>query len=143
MKITKNFRLREFTYSRTAKEHNIENRPNNIVINNIKLLCTKVLQPLRDNVGKEINISSGYRCLKVNELVGGSATSKHVFGQAADIFTVGLTPFELAKVVLDLNLDFDQMILYPTFIHISYISPDLRDNRRQLIYNQNYKGPTI
>jgi uncharacterized protein YcbK (DUF882 family) len=143
MKLTKNFRLREFTYSKTAKEHDVENRPNKPAIENIKLLCSKVLQPLRDYINRAININSGYRCLKLNELVGGSATSKHVLGQAADFYIEGISPFDIAKTVMELNLDFDQMILYPTFVHISYTDPEIRENRKQLLYNQAYKGSKI
>lgn len=135
--ITKNFSLEEFFESKTAKNKGINNETEHpSVINNIKEMCFQVLQPLRDKVGKPIHINSGYRCKALNELIGGSATSQHRLGQAVDIVVEDLSPFEVAKIVLELSLPYDQMILYDTFLHIS-ISP--RD-RRMLLYNKSYKG---
>lgn len=137
MEISKNFSLSEFEYSPTAKKKKIDNTIKaDFVKNNIKELVFQVLQPLRDKIDKPIHISSGYRCLKLNKAVGGVATSQHVQGQAADIKVEDMTPYEVAKVVMELYLPFDQMILYPNFVHIS-ISP--RD-RRQLLYNKSYNG---
>lgn len=140
MDITLNFKLEEFTYSETAIKHKIDNTPNSeFVINNIKELCLNVLQPLRDKIGKSIHINSGYRCLKVNELVGGVPTSQHVFGQAVDIKVEDIKPYELAKTVIELNLPFDQMVLYNNFLHIS----KSERNRKQICYNKSYNGEKL
>ena len=84
MQITRNFSLEEFVKSETATKHNIENTPTQNVINNIVSLCG-VLQKIRDKYGKPMHINSGYRCPKLNSKVGGSKTSQHMNGSAADI----------------------------------------------------------
>lgn len=136
MKLTKNFELEEFTSSPTAKKYNIQNLPPKLVIENLKSLCEYILQPIRDKVEKPVKINSGYRCLSLNKKVGGVPTSQHVLGQACDFKIEGLTSYEIAEVVLELNLPFDQLILYPTFVHVSYSDRC----RRQLLYNKSYKG---
>ena len=140
MQISKNFTLEEFEYSNTAKKNNIDNTvKNEFIKNNIKELVFQVLQPLRDKIERPIHISSGYRCLKVNEKVGGVPTSQHVKGEAADIQVEDMSSYEIARTVLELYLPFDQMILYPEFVHISISSRD----RRQLLYNKSYKGEKL
>ena len=44
-----------------------------------------MLQPIRDAWGKPIKVTSGYRCPRLNTMVGGVKNSQHVLGQAADI----------------------------------------------------------
>ena len=84
MQITRNFSLDEFVKSDTARKYNIDNTPPQNVINNIVSLCG-VLQKIRDKYGKPMHINSGYRCPKLNSKVGGSKTSQHMNGSAADI----------------------------------------------------------
>ena len=137
MQISKNFNLKEFTKSSTAKKLNIDNsKVPEYVKNNIKELVYQVLQPLRDYIDKPITINSGYRCLKLNAAVGGVPTSQHVQGQAVDIKVDELSSFEIAQAVLDLHLPYDQLILYNDFVHISIGTRD----RRQLLYNKSYTG---
>lgn len=85
IKLSKNFTYDEMIHSATAKRLNIDNTPNARELENLKVLCQTVLQPIRDKRGSAITVTSGYRCHKLNALVGGSKTSQHVFGQAADI----------------------------------------------------------
>lgn len=85
IKLSKNFTYDEMIHSATAKRLNIDNMPNAKELENLKVLCQTVLQPIRDKRGSAITVTSGYRCPKLNALVGGSKTSQHVFGQAADI----------------------------------------------------------
>lgn len=88
MNLSKNFTLSELTYSNAADCYNIENTPGRIELENLKKLCNDILQPIRDKWGDSIYVNSGYRNPKVNRLVGGSSSSQHTLGQAADI-TVG------------------------------------------------------
>lgn len=118
MQITKNFKLSEFTHSDTAEKLGIDNIPSEFVIENITLLCTKLLQPLRSLYGKPMNINSGYRCDELNEAVGGVDTSDHRKGLAADVRCQN--PKQLLTCLLSSGLVFDQAILYPTFLHLSY-----------------------
>lgn len=85
IKLSKNFTYDEMIHSATAKRLNIDNTPNARELENLKVLCQTVLQPIRDKRGSAITVTSGYRCPKLNALVGGSKTSQHAFGQAADI----------------------------------------------------------
>lgn len=137
-KITKSFRWSEFTKSDTAKRLHINNAITDWEVrDNIKALVENVLQPLRDAWGGPIFINSGYRCKELNEAVGGVETSQHRTGCASDC---GVTdPYALAKLLLHMNLDFDQAIIYPSFLHISHKRDG--ENRRQLLYNKKWKGP--
>lgn len=136
--LSKNFSLREFEKSDTATRLGIDNRiVHKEVKDNIKALVDNVLQPLRDVYNSPIFINSGYRCLKLNEAVGGVPTSQHVMGMAADCGCND--PYALAKLAVWKGIEFDQLIVYPTFVHFSY----RRDgrNREQILYNERWKGP--
>lgn len=80
-----NFELAEFLKSDTAKRNGIDNYPSFEVVEHLSELIEKFVQPLRTAYGKPIIISSGYRCEKLNKAVGGSATSVHMKGWAADM----------------------------------------------------------
>lgn len=136
--LSRNFDWKEFEKSDTASRLHIVNVINDWdVRDNIKALVENVLQPLRDAWGGPIFINSGYRSKELNEAVGGVETSQHRKGEAADC---GVTdPYALAKLVLRMKLPFDQLIVYPDFLHISY--KDDGENRGQLLYNKRYKGP--
>lgn len=137
-KLSRNFDWKEFTKSDTAARLHIINEITDWdVRDNIKALVENLLQPLRDVWGGPLFINSGYRCPELNKAVGGVPTSQHAKGQAAD---VGVTdPYALAKVVKSMKVEFDQMILYPDFLHLSY--RDDGENRGQILYNKKWKGP--
>lgn len=136
--VSKNFKWSEFTKSDTAKRLHINNEICDWdVRDNIKALVENLLQPLRDSWGGPIFINSGYRSKELNEAVGGVETSQHCKGQAADC---GVTdPYALAKLVLYKKLDFDQLVVYPSFLHLSYRNDG--ENRGQVLYNRRWKGP--
>ena len=137
-KVSKNFEWSEFEKSDIAKAHHINNAITDWdVRDNIKALVDNLLQPLRDAWGGPLFINSGYRCKELNELVGGVETSQHCKGMAAD---VGVTdPYALAKLAKRMGIIFDQMILYPSFVHFSYRADG--KNRGQILYNKKWKGP--
>ena len=85
MQLSKNFSLAELIRSNTAVTLGLDNSPPKSVIDNLKTLCERILQPLRDFFGVPITISSGYRCAALNKAVGGSSSSQHMTGEAADI----------------------------------------------------------
>lgn len=137
MYLSENFTFEEFERSEIAEKYNINNKiTKDLIRNNIKELVFNILQPLRDKINKPINISSGYRCLKLNEKVGGVPTSQHVMGQAADITVDDMTSYEIASVIIEMGLPFDQMGLYDDFIHVSVSSRQ----RNMIFYNKNYSG---
>lgn len=80
-----NFTIEELTYSKTAEEHCINNSPNEEERQNLEKLIQTILQPIRDKFGSPIKVNSGFRCKELNKLVGGSKTSQHLKGEAADI----------------------------------------------------------
>lgn len=84
----KHFTLSEFTRSETAQKNGIDNTPTEAQIRNIECLCTLILDPLRTCIGHPIYITSGFRTPRLNRIVGGSTTSAHMQGLAAD-FKVG------------------------------------------------------
>ena len=138
--ISLNFCDSEFTASRITEGFHIDNNiPSEYVRLNIHALATLLLQPLRDACGHPLKVNSGYRCKKLNDLVGGSKNSQHTKGQAADIASDA--PIRLARIVIDRELGFDQMILYPNFIHLSYTLERL--NRKQILYSRDYYGPKL
>ena len=136
--LSKNFAWSEFTRSDTAKRLHIINEITDWdVRDNIRALVENVLQPLRDAWGGPLVINSGYRCRELNEAVGGVETSQHRTGSAAD---VGVTdPYALAKLAKKLNLPFDQMIVYPDFVHFSFKRNG--EQRGQILYAKKYRGP--
>lgn len=85
MNITDNFTLEELCSSDTAVSKGIDNSPCIAERENLIKLATTILQPARDYIGKPLRITSGFRGEKLNEAVGGSRTSQHLYGEAADI----------------------------------------------------------
>jgi zinc D-Ala-D-Ala carboxypeptidase len=130
MKLSKNFALEEFTKSVTAEKADIDNTPNPIQIGKLKNLCEDVLQPLRDALGKPITITSGFRCHKLNKLVGGAENSQHQSGEAVDFWCEDL---EYAfSWIQQYAVDFDQLIWERgRWIHLSYTR-----NRKQVLFNK-------
>ena len=113
MNITDNFTLEEFVHSNTAITKGIKNDPGSREKLAITNLCAKLLQPLRDAIGKPISINSGYRCPELNAAV-------HQKGEAADLSIDGKAG-DLLEVLEDSGLPFDQAILYRknNFLHVS------------------------
>lgn len=131
----KYFTLKELTKSDTAKRNKIDNTPNTQEKCNLVELVDNILDPLREAYGKPIIITSGFRCEALNKLVGGSKTSHHRTGQAADIRTVEDTIEEnkkLFQLIQDLNLPFDQLIDEYNYdwVHVSYTP----QNRKQILH---------
>lgn len=121
MNLSPNFTLQEMERSQTATRHGIVNKANAQQTKALRALCLNVLEPLRTMVGKSINVQSGFRNPTVNSLVGGSATSQHMKGEAADINVEGVTPTELFDLMKNSTLPFDQLIdEFSSWVHVSY-----------------------
>ena len=133
MKLTENFTLSEMVKSETALRNNLDNTPGAAEIANLKVLAEKVLQPIRDHYKKGIKVNSGFRHPNVNAAVGGSRTSDHTKGQAADIEIPGVANAELAEYIKS-NLKFTQLILEfytpgvpdSGWVHVSYDPGNLK-----------------
>ena len=96
MKLSKNFSLHEMTKSETALRKGLDNTPGETEENNLKSLCENVLQKVRDEFGPT-KVNSGFRHPDVNSAVGGSKTSDHCKGMAADIEVPGVANGDLAQ----------------------------------------------
>ena len=84
---------------------------------NIEALVDNVLDPAREQLGRAIIVNSGYRCQKHNAEVGGVPASQHLRGEAADIRCDNNK--ELQRILTRFGR-YDQLIIYPTFIHVSW-----------------------
>jgi hypothetical protein len=127
--LTENFALEEFTQSDTASRLGVTNAPNGEQRTNLERLTVCLLQPLREAAKAALHVNSGFRCTALNEAVGGQPTSQHTKGEAADIS--GIAPKTLLEILKQTGLDFDQAIVYPTFLHLSYREGR---NRKQVLY---------
>jgi zinc D-Ala-D-Ala carboxypeptidase len=143
MKLSENFSLQEMTFSPSAIKKGIANKPTDEHVENLRLLCEKVLQPLREHMGCSINVSSGYRAPALNAIIGGSKTSQHCFGQAADVQVEGRN-HEMFDFICK-SLDFDQVIWEfgtdkePSWVHVSYSK---ERNRKQILKAIKVGGKT-
>ncbi len=157
--LTPHFTLQEMTESLTAKKHGFANVPPPEAVENLQRLCTHTLEPLREKLGLPIIITSGYRTKELNDIiVHASRRSQHMAGQAADFHVVQGSKFKVQGdegsklnvqgsrellirafrlIITEPEIDFDQLIIYPTFIHVSYVS---RERNRHQITKANGNG---
>jgi len=144
MKLSQHFDLSEFTRSESAKREGLDNTPTPEHLENIKILCEKVLEPIRLRFGS-INISSGYRGKLLNHFIGGAVNSDHCVGRAADIdmddVGTGVTNKEIFEYIKD-NLEFDQVIneFNYSWVHVGYRQGA---NRKQVLKAVKEKGKTV
>ena len=144
--ISKHISYKEATYSRTATRLNIDNKPNEEQLKNMKLIAEEVFEPLRMWVGGPIKINSFFRSPKLNTAIGGSSKSQHCHGQAIDLDdTFGrATNAEMFNFIKE-HLNFDQMIWEfgnddnPDWVHVSYVNDEDNRNRCLLAYKENGK----
>lgn len=129
----KYFTIAELCKSETADRLGINNRCKVEHVKNLTALVDNVLDPLRTWYGKPIRVNSGFRCLALNKAVGGSNTSQHVAGQAADIDTGDRQQNKLLFDHIQKNLPFDQLIWEHDgdWIHVSYKADG--ENRGQIL----------
>ena len=110
MILSKNFSLVELTKSQTAERKGIANDPSPDHQENLRLLCERVLQPVRDHFNHVVSVSSGYRSPALCAAIGSSVDSQHAKGMAADFEIYGTPNNEIFNWIKN-NLMFDQMIL--------------------------------
>ncbi|QEA10418.1 zinc D-Ala-D-Ala carboxypeptidase precursor [Bacteroides phage Barc2635] len=125
----KYFTLKELTRATTATAKGIDNTPTPEVEKNLTLLVENVLDPLREIYGKPITVNSGYRCPELNKAVGGSKTSDHVKGFAADITGGSKEENERIFNIIKHNFHFKQLIDEKGFswVHVSYDPSNLKN----------------
>ena len=146
MYLTRNFSYLEMIKSSTAQRLNVSNEPTTEHVINLVNLCNHILQPVREEFGP-FRINSGYRSLALNAKVGGSKTSQHCNGEAADFESSRISNPKLAAWIAK-NLDFDQLILefydgkdpHSGWIHCSYKKDG--SNRAKTLTALRVKGKT-
>lgn len=122
------FTLKELCRSGIAEQNYIVNLPSVHgelhVIHNLTMLVKNLLDPIRERFATPMIVTSGYRCQRLNELVGGKFDSQHRKGKAVDFYFAGFTAKEMLEAFFEISkeFDFDQLIYYKKrhFIHISY-----------------------
>ena len=98
---------------------------------NVEALVRNVLDPVREKLGKPIQVNSGYRCKNHNLEVGGAKGSQHLVGEAADIRHTDGTDITDIVEAIKANGRWDQMIIYPGFVHVSWKRNG--QNRKQVL----------
>lgn len=138
MRLTRHFKLSEFTRSETASRLGIDNSVRDPqVVNNLRRLCEKVLEPLRQHFNVPIVVNSGYRCARLNAAVGGARNSNHLTGCAADLSVPSEAVATQWFSWLKANTDYDELIQERTsqgslpWIHVA-LRPTA--NRRKTMY---------
>lgn len=147
MNLTTNFSLAEMTRSDTALRLDLPNTPSQEQITNMQELAFNVLQKVRDHFAKGVKVNSGFRHPNVNAKVGGSKTSDHCKGMAADIEIPGVANADLAQWIVD-NCNFCQVILEfytigipdSGWVHVSY---NPADNKKQVLTATKKDGKTV
>jgi len=137
MQLSKNFSLDEMTKSQTAIRMGMSNNPSEGEVENLRLLCERVLQPVRDHFNHVVSISSGYRSPALCQAIGSSMDSQHAKGMAADFEIYGTPNNEVFNWIKN-NLMYDQMILEywnkdepnSGWVHVAY-NPDQEENIKE------------
>ena len=148
MKLSENFTLQELIYSDTAIRMGLDNKPNDETVENLKILCENILEPIRANFKAPIVVSSGYRSEAVCAAVGSSSKSQHIKGQAVDFEIFGIPNKEVTDWIVQ-NLNFDQCILEfwndkepnSGWVHCSYDNEG--NNRKQYLKASKENGKTV
>lgn len=126
--LSPHFTLEELTITSTG----IDNTPSASIITNLTLLAT-TLEAIRTLLGKPIQVTSAYRSTRVNNAVRGAGNSSHLYGLAADIKVVGMTPIEVCTAIKNSGISIDQCILeFDNWTHIG-IRDNPKMNRNQFL----------
>jgi hypothetical protein len=133
-----NFSMDELTHSDTAARHGIDNTPNENEKDNLYKLAMELENVRKLLNNKPIYISSGYRCLALNELLGSKRTSAHIRGLAVD-FTCRQfgTPNEIVFAIINSDIPYDQVILeFDRWVHLSFCEDQETPRRQALVINK-------
>ena len=127
-RLTADFHLSEFLHSEKAVRLGLDNTPDALAMASIRNFLAPGMQQVRELIGAPINISSGYRAPQVNAAVGGSRSSQHMQGLAADFAAPFFgTPIQIARAIVASHIKFDQLIQEGSWVHISFSANPRRD----------------
>ena len=129
--------MSELVHSDTAVRYKINNMPDMRSMDCMLDLIFYLLNPLRTYLKRPVIVSSGFRCKELNTKVGGQSNSQHLKGQAVDIVVEGMKAKELAKFVINTNLEFDQLIVERKgnveWVHVSYVKDKNRNQYLEIV----------
>lgn len=148
MKVSSNFTLEELFASQEAKVRGIDNTPSPSATANLRELAVYMLQPIRDVYGKPVKVNSGFRCEKLNAIIGGSPSSSHKYGYAADIKPADGNMRELQRRILEWakTNKFDQIIIeqpvdgVAKWIHVGWKRGSDGTQRKQILSAKKVNG---
>ena len=132
------FTVAELYASDTAKKYGIDNTPDSIITSHLQQLIN-FLNPLREAWGSAIKVTSGYRCKRLNDMVGGSKTSSHMIGYGVDLVPANGKMDVFKKFIIDYmkNKMFDQCIVEKSgkteWVHIGLYNT--KGQQRKMIFN--------
>ena len=133
--LSPNFSLEELTASEIALRRGLSNTPDASIIANLTELAG-YLEQIRSLLGVPLIIHSGYRSPKVNAALGGSTTSAHMTGQAADFVAPQFgTPQEIAKMIAESAMQWDQLIAEGFWLHFG-----IRGDMRKQVLTAHFNG---
>lgn len=144
-KLSNHFTIDEFLHSNTAIRlgRPLQLKPEAAQYQNLKRLAEEILDPLREELGVPLRISSGFRPPWLNKIVGGSASSQHQQGLAADVVATNSSALKLCQKAVEMGLPFDQLIHeFGRWMHIS-VAPVGRPPRGQVLTAKKLKGKTV
>ena len=128
--ISKHFSVLEVTSSEIAATHKIDNTVPRELWQTIAHTAAK-MDEVREILEQPIRVDSWYRCPKLNELVGSKPTSQHLLGEAVDFVCPNFgNPLEICKRLWTKGIQFDQLILEHTWVHVSFASPILNPDAK-------------
>jgi len=136
--MTPHFSLEELTFSETASRHGIDNTPNDKQFANL-LITAKEMENVRELLNSgAIRVSSGFRCLALNQLLGSKETSSHIKGLACDFTCQRFgTPNDVVLAIINSSIPYNQLILeYDRWVHISFCEDKETPQKMALIINK-------
>lgn len=140
MNLSTHFTLDEMTLSQEAVRSGLRNIPDAAQTDSLRRLCESVLEPLRARINRPIVVSSGFRSKTVNTRIGGSKTSQHCKGEAADIVVPGMDSADVVDLIRGMKLPFDQVI--DEFGRWTHVSHSGNGNRGEVLMAWRRGGQT-
>lgn len=143
--LSPHFRLSEILETPTGRARGIANDPPLEAEANLERLCRDLLEPVRALLGGALKVNSGYRSTAVNALIGGSSSSAHTFGLAADIIpaTTKVSYPALMDLVIASPVKYDQIILEPGWVHVGLLDPKTQKQRLQRLEMHRVAGKPV
>lgn len=140
-KISPHFSLEEMIVSETAVRHGINNEPTQAIIGRLRDLCLNSLEKVRDLTDQPVIVTSGYRSVVLNSIIGGAPGSQHTKGEAADIHCKDTDQQDLFNRIRHSDIPFDQLIdEFQNWVHISFTAHG--ENRRDVLRARHVHGVT-